>query len=603
MKGTLISIWIKTLKRLYGEETVEEAKKASSFDEELIITPLMDIEDEEAQDMVEAIADIENISSSEVWQSLGKENLNSFADWFPSYFEGRKLKNFLEMMDTVHKHLTDMIEGANPPRIIPEVREDNILRLTYRSSRGMFDYFLGLLKGSRSFFDENVDIEEISRNKSGQKPELVVDVIFEYDFRTRRKYSLSQFLSLGIFKKISSKIALGTFITTTIILGFALPQGQLWLPPALGLLNSVLIYFLHSGLFRPFKLVKEEFGRMKNLNLENAPVVKTSDEFEEIFSEIDEIKGAIREDILFLKGGTDDMSSFTNDFVDLAAEMNEVSDNISRVVDDVAHGAQEQAEETEDSAYIVDQNVEKIEELVSAGNDSKELLEDAVGSIKNSAEQVEEVNEMIADIRDSFADVDQQGRDLADQIENIMEIVETVSDIASQTNLLSLNASIEAARSEEGSQGFTVVADEIRELAEDSRQAGERIQENLRHFTEEVQDLVNGISAQFENLEKSNQALNQVTEANKQASDNIEQTSHQIMEIVDDLNQETQKIKEVIENLNSLAAIAEENSASAQEMSASVSDYSDKIKDMTDYIEQMEELVDNFQHNFADYNI
>ncbi len=603
MKGSLISIWLKTLQRLYGEETVEEAKKASSFDEELIITPLMDIEDEEAINMVEAIAEIENIAASEVWQSLGQENLNSFADWFPSYFSGRKLKNFLEMMDTVHKHLTDMIEGANPPRIIPEVKADNILRLTYRSSRGMFDYFLGLLKGSRNFFDENVEIKEISRNKNGQKPELVVDVVFEYDFRTRRKYTLSQLLSLGIFKKISSKIALGTFITTTIILALALPGEQLWLSPILGLVNSAVIYFLHRGLFRPFKLLKQEFSQMKKLNLENAPVVKTSDEFEEIFAEIDEIKNAIREDILFLKGGTDDMSSFTNDFVELASEMNDVSDNISRVVDDVAHGAQEQAEETEDSAYIVDQNVAKIEELVSAGNESKELLEEAVDSIKSSAQQVAEVNERIADIRDSFADVDEQGRELADQIENIMDIVETVSDIASQTNLLSLNASIEAARSEEGSQGFTVVADEIRELAEDSRQAGERIQENLRHFTEEVQELVDGISAQFENLEKSNKALTRVTEANKQASNNIEQTSHQIMDIVDDLNQETQKIKEVIENLNSLAAIAEENSASAEEMSASVSDYSEKIKDMSDYIEQMEELVANFQQNFADYNI
>ncbi len=603
LKGTLLNIWIKSLKKLYGEKTVEEAKQNSSLSEGLIITPLMDIPEDEAFDLVKSVAEKEGLSEKEIWRSIGEENINSFADWFPSYFEGRQLKNFLEMMDTVHKQLTDMIEGANPPRIIPEVTDDNILRLTYRSSRGLFDYFLGLLAGSREFFDEEMEVKEISRSETGNQKELVVDVIFARDFRTRKSFFLNRFLSLGIFKSLSSKIALGVFITTTAILGFSGAYEALWFPPALGFVNAFLIYALHSGLLKPLGFLQGELDRIKKLNLEEATSINTGDEFETVFEELQDIKEEIREDILFLKGGTDDMSSFTADFVEVAEEMNSVSDNISRVVDDVAHGAQEQAEETEDSAYIVDQNVAQIEELVSAGNESKELLENAVNSIQNSAEQVAEVNEMIADIRDSFANVNEQGRELANQIEDIMEIVETVSEIASQTNLLSLNASIEAARSQENSQGFTVVADEIRDLAEDSRQAGERIQDNLQQFTEEVQSLVNGISAQFENLEKSNKALTDVTEANRQASDNIEQTSQQIMEIVENLNSETQKVKEVIENLNSLAAIAEENSASAQQMSASVDDYSEKIKEMTGYIEQMEELVETFQANFADYNI
>ncbi len=603
MKGTLLNIWIKSMSRLYGEDTVEEAKRDSSWDEELIISPLMDIAEHKAFDLVRTVAAKQNLEEKQVWREIGRENLNSFAEWFPSYFEGRHLKNFLEMMDTVHKQLTDMIEGANPPRIIPEVIDDNVLRLTYRSHRGLFDYFLGLLQGSGEFFQKDIVVEELERKSGDENAELIVDVVFSEDFRSRKSFLFSRLMSLGFLGSLGGKVAAGTFITTTIILLIVLGGEPLWISPLLGLVNSSLIYGLHRLLMRPFGSLEKEIEHMKDLNLEETAVLKTGDELEEFFQDLQEVKSEIRRDILFLKGGTDDMSGFTGDFVELAEEMNSVSDNISRVVDDVAHGAQEQAEETEDSAYIVDQNVEQIEELVEAGNESKELLEEAVESIKESALSVADVNSRIEGIRDSFADVNERGRELADQIEEIMEIVETVSDIAGQTNLLSLNASIEAARSDEGSQGFTVVAEEIRELAENSRRAGERIQENLEEFTERVQALVDGISAEFENLERSNEALSQVTEANREASENIEKTSQQIMEIVDSLNEETQKIKEVIENLNSLAAIAEENSASAQEMSASVSDYSERIKEMTDYIEQMEELVDNFQDNFSDYNI
>ena len=598
MKGTVVSTWIETMEKLHSKELVDEAKKESDWNEEVVITPLMNIEDNKAFDLIEKVALKANQNTEDLWFQIGKQNIYSFADWFPSYFKGRQLKNFLMLMDTVHKQLTNMISGANPPRIIPEELSTDTIQLTYKSKRGMYDYFLGLLNGSAEFFEENMEITEIERGKEDEKHYLIVRIKFAKDFKEVKNYTFNKLLSFGFLKKIKYKLAFSLVIINLLVIYLFKINN----PLILTAINGGAGFFFSHFLTKPFKTLENELNKMKDLNLDNAIRLNTNDEFESTFSKLKEVKIKIREDILFLKGGTDDMYNFTEEIVDISDEMGKVSENISTVVNEVAQGAQEQAEETENSAYIVDNNINTIEELAESGEKSKEELETAVNSIKESASEVEKVNNRIENVKEAFADVNERGKDLAQEISEIMEIVDTVSEIANQTNLLSLNASIEAARSSDNSRGFTVVADEIRELAEDSQQAGEKINKNLREFTEKVQNLVNSISDQFENLEESNQILKEVTKSNKKASNNIDSVSEQVISIVEDLNQESKKIAEVIEKLNNLAAIAEENSASSEEMSASVNDYSEKIKDMTGYIKQMDELVKSFSENLLKYN-
>lgn len=604
MKGTVVSTWLSTLKKTYGAEIVNKAKKKAGFKEDLIITPMTTIEDQKTKDLMKYIGQDVGKKTGEIWHDMGIKNIETFSQWFPSYFSNRTLKNFLMLMDTVHLQLTEMIPGANPPRLRAKELNDYQIEMTYKSERGMYDYFLGLLEGCSSFFKTPIKIKEIERGKANDGQEfLTLQISFEKSFRNEKKYIFSKIMGLGIFKSISTKMGLAAFV-----LSFGLTSLPLFsagwllnLGAAAGI--GVLLTIISNLLMSPVKTIDNELSKIETLNLDDENRLKTADDFENLFEKLRQIKAKLRKDILFLKGGTDDMHNFTEDFVELAEDMEEVSDGISKVVDEVAQGAQAQAQETEESAYIVNQNVEQIEKLAAAGKDSRNNLENAVSNIRSSTQAVVDVNERISEVRSAFANVNQLGKQLSEKIETIMEIVDTVEDIAGQTNLLSLNASIEAARSSDNGRGFTVVAEEVRELAEESQKAVETIRKNLGEFTKHVETLSSSISEQFTNLEKSNQELENAAESSNSATNDIESATDQVVDIVNSLNNETKKIREVIENFNNLAAIAQENSASSEEMSASVSNYSEKIKEMTGYIEQMEDLTENFRDNLKGYNV
>ena len=297
------------------------------------------------------------------------------------------------------------------------------------------------------------------------------------------------------------------------------------------------------------------------------------------------------------------MYSFTKTFSEIAANMKAVSDGISMVVQDVAYGAVHQAEETEKSVDIIGENMKTLNKIAEEELKSSNQLESAVSNIKISAAETQKVAKMILSVKDNFSHVNSLGVELSKRVSDIMNIVTAVESIADQTNLLSLNAAIESARAGEAGRGFAVVANEIRSLADDSKSSVKIINENLQLFTGDVNKLINQINAQFKQLEESNQTLEKVASDNSSATDQIGVVASSIVQLVGEMSTQTHQLSMVFENIHSLAAIAQENSASSQEMSANVIEYSNKIKELTTYIEELEKLSQNFKSELGKYKI
>lgn len=601
MKGTVVTTWISSMKDLYGPDIVNSALRKIGWPEDRIISPLEEIEDDEPKLLVSEVSKLIGKKDNEVWRAIGKSNIKSFSKWFPSYFERNSLKSFLMMMDDVHAQLTRMIKGALPPRLIATDTGEKELEIKYLSKRNMFDYFLGLLEGSAEFFNEKIDVTELERGTESNSGMLRVRIKLEKGFRSTHDYTLSKALSLGFIKNLPLKISLLPSILTAaasyILTGNPLHTGVIFL------LAFVLTTSIAAVIMAPISTLKNELKDLNNLDFSTFRTIKTGDEIESLANEVNTIKEKMQKGFLFLKGGNDDMYSFTKVFSDIASNMKTVSDGISDVVQDVANGAVHQAEETEKSVEIIGSNMDTLNKIADEELKSSEQLKAAVSNIKQSAQETQNVANMILGVKENFSYVNKQGEELSRRVSDIMNIVTTVESIADQTNLLSLNAAIESARAGEMGRGFAVVASEIRGLAEDSKTSVKTINESLHLFTGEVNELVTQINAEFKRLEESNQTLEKVAKENNESTAQISIVAESIVRLVEEMSDQTQQLSMVFENVHMLAAIAEENSASSEEMSANVIEYSNRIKELTSYIEELEKLSHNFKTELGKYKI
>lgn len=598
MKGTVVATWVKTCKKLYGEDAVGQAMNAVGW-EGKIFSPMDNVEDIKVKDMIKKIAINVNKDVKTLWRQIGEDNLKTFNNDYPAFFQHENLYSFLKSMFDVHIVMTKKFPGAKPPLLTIEPISEREAIFSYNSKRGMFDYFLGLLKGSAEHFKENIKVDEIERKDDFLKLKLK----FEKDIYYNKTFRFNKILSLGFIKNIGGKVALFTFIISI------LSSFPFWgfnnLIKSLGLsfISSIAAYISTEILLVPKYLIFDEIKKInKNSYVEDGDI-KTGDFLEELYGELKQHKNIIKADFVEFKGVTDEMNTFVDNINVISEAMSHTSTEISGVVEQVANCAVHQAENTEHVVTVLNSNIENLKNIVSSENSNKLELEKALEKVNDSYNNVNDTSKNILDSLEKFQQVKDKALELETKAKDITNIVSIVSGISEQTNLLALNASIEAARAGEQGKGFAVVAEEVRKLAEQSKEAVEEINNNLIEFAGDIKNLVIRIESQYGILEKETDRLEDVRDISYGATTSIGTVASAMIKTINELNKEADSISSIYDNIESLAAIAEENSASSEEVSANVSSYTNEIKKLVSNIHEFKQITEMFKSDLSRYKI
>jgi len=598
LKGTIVSAWVQTCRKLYGENITNEALDHFNISPNKIFTPTEDIEDRVARGILDYIAKKLGKTSDEVWRTMGNHNVITYSKVYPAFFRYKNLYSFLQAMYDIHVVVTKRITGAKPPILGIKPIDKYTAHMTYNSSRGMFPYFHGMLEGAAKYFKEDINIETLEKTEDFTK----ISITFPDEIYYQKKFRFNKALSFGFMKNMEGKIALSSLLLVGIpgvlLSKFVVPSIAF---PGILVLSTLVPFLVSKGLFKPLKSIYSSLYEIKNKDLSIVENISTNDFFEDINDKLKDLKESIKTDFVGYKGTTDELNVFADKFAEISSNMSFTSSEISNVVEQVAGGAINQAEETEQVAYQLNNSIISLNDVVRKENLGKGELESAVEQINRGFEDLKSTSDSLNHILLQFSQVKSKGQDLQNRATEVRNIVETVEKIAEQTNLLALNASIEASRAGEYGRGFTVVALEIRKLAEGSKEAVQTINDNLESFIKDIDGFVFDISDQFNILERENVKLNSVAEENQASVNSIAQVSDLIIELTNELTNETNNINNISQGIESLAAIAEENSASSQEVSANVQAYTEEIRKMTESIHEFKKVSVEFSKDLEKY--
>jgi methyl-accepting chemotaxis protein len=255
-------------------------------------------------------------------------------------------------------------------------------------------------------------------------------------------------------------------------------------------------------------------------------------------------------------------------------------EQVSRAIEGVARGAQEQAASVGSSAEITARISTAVQQVSANAQAGARGASEAAQAARAGAETVQKTVKGIESIKISSDVVAQRIGEMGRRSEQIGAIVETIDDIASQTNLLALNAAIEAARAGEHGKGFAVVADEVRKLAENATQSTSEISALIKEVQRTIAEAVQAMNEGSTEVEAGMVQANEAGQALDTILIAAEAVNRQVEEIAAAAQMMDASTNELVGAMDSVSAVVEENTAATEEMAASAGEVSQAIENI-----------------------
>ena len=411
---------------------------------------------------------------------------------------------------------------------------------------------------------ENAVIKGVVQQlQDGTKPDTAV---VEYVFDGTTKYSAYTILNnedILVLTADESEALSGITVVTGVAIGIS---------TVVVLLAIIICFILGRRLMRPLVKVSTIIEEIANgdINADFGMVKETNDEIGLIIEKMKELTQSLGNIVGKIRNSSDTMSANSYELNDTSSQTLAANNEISKAVEDVAEGSTgmaasiskinenllEMSNETKD----INESVNEIRNQTAAVQDSSKIMNNKINSMQNSSQKMD----------DGISAISKRIETVNTTVDKVSNIVSVIEEISSETNLLSLNASIEAARAGDAGKGFAVVAQEIRVLSDNTNTELENIKQIISSLVEECRYCVQASGTIVEDNAKQKEEIKAVLDEFGSLDEQIQKTAEKADEIEELVTAMIELNDDITKSSNSLTDVSAANAAATEEMNANI---------------------------------
>ncbi|MBP5309862.1 MAG: hypothetical protein J6Z05_04480, partial [Lachnospiraceae bacterium] len=337
------------------------------------------------------------------------------------------------------------------------------------------------------------------------------------------------------------------------------------------------------------KVAKGDFTRKFRTN-RNDEMRYLTDTLNETIAGINSIMGNVR-------GFGDDVTESANKVYESSDSMKDIMQNISHELEQLADGAESQAKDADVCANEMNEFSDKLDGVVN----STKQMEDTIGKTLDSTQlgrtKISSLNEKSALTTELVQQLIVEIEDVIKKTDVISNFVEVINEIADQTNLLSLNASIEAARAGDAGRGFAVVAEEIRKLADESMKASSQIDSILGDIRMASEKATGSAKRTTGYISEQGEALEDTTEVFADITRHVEEMVDGLNNISENMTLMVREKEMIVNSITSIAAVSEETAAVTRSVTDSIGSQLDTAVSLAGEADTLNEKVNSLSES------
>lgn len=436
---------------------------------------------------------------------------------------------------------------------------------------------------------ENAVIKGVVQQlQDGTKPDTAV---VEYVFDGTTKYSAYTILNnedILVLTADESEALSGITVVTGVAIGIS---------TVVVLLAIIICFILGRRLMRPLVKVSTIIEEIANgdINADFGMVKESNDEIGLIIEKMKELTQSLGSIVGKIRNSSDTMSANSYELNDTSSQTLAANNEISKAVEDVAEGSTgmaasiskinenllEMSNETKD----INESVNEIRNQTVAVQDSSKIMNNKIKSMQNSSQKMDE----------GISAISKRIETVNTTVDKVSNIVSVIEEISSETNLLSLNASIEAARAGDAGKGFAVVAQEIRVLSDNTNTELENIKQIISSLVEECRYCVQASGTIVEDNAKQKEEIKAVLDEFGSLDEQIQKTAEKADEIEELVTAMIELNDDITKSSNSLTDVSAANAAATEEMNANIEELNAMMHGVSEMAEHMNNESDGLK--------